>query len=473
LGPGLEGVTRLLLYTPIANGILGMCRRETPVRLSLAKARYNAYSLKNPSDGMLYAPLRRSGSKALMVLVFHLCAFLFPIFCSGPDVVLTSFFGKKPGEREQKNNPSTLACEEQPELSTLDFSLIPSNAGGEGLGVSLQENEDDAISVAEEAAMLYANGEASGAEKCLSAVLEGNTHGHGAGEGLWMMLISLYRLTGQQEAFEHLVLQYAIRFEKSPPPWEDQSGRLGRARGLNAYPLVGIGLSLSEQSRTQLEQMRVVGRKSEGLRIDVGRLRSVDETGATLLLKALSDMNTDRVTALLVHPQRMIEIIQPTLQMGVPNARPLWLLMLEAMQYMGDEALFEQWAVDYAVTFEESPPSWENRVGPQDESSLTPESGLEVDTRMDERFALEGEICANAMEGLKQLAAMAAQKTRIEVECIKLRRIDFVSAGSLFNILKTLQSQKKVVVLRNVNAMVAALLRIMGVDQVAQVMVRS
>ena len=47
------------------------------------------------------------------------------------------------------------------------------------------------------------------------------------------------------------------------------------------------------------------------------------------------------------------------------------------------------------------------------------------------------------------------------------------TAGTLFNILSTLRTQGKQIKLQNVNAMVAALLRVMGVDQVAQVMVRA
>jgi anti-anti-sigma regulatory factor len=58
------------------------------------------------------------------------------------------------------------------------------------------------------------------------------------------------------------------------------------------------------------------------------------------------------------------------------------------------------------------------------------------------------------------------------VDCRRLRRIDFVCAGTLFNILVTLQAQGKLVRLVNVNAMVAGLLRVMSVDQVAKVTLR-
>ncbi|MCC4118835.1 sulfate transporter, partial [Aromatoleum toluclasticum] len=52
----------------------------------------------------------------------------------------------------------------------------------------------------EEAAVLYANGNTVEAEAALNAVLDGQ--GRHAGEGLWMRLLDLYRLTGQRQRFE-------------------------------------------------------------------------------------------------------------------------------------------------------------------------------------------------------------------------------------------------------------------------------
>ena len=51
--------------------------------------------------------------------------------------------------------------------------------------------------------------------------------------------------------------------------------------------------------------------------------------------------------------------------------------------------------------------------------------------------------------------------------------MDFVSAGTLFNVLSTLNGQGKRIALHNVNAMVGALLRVMSVDQVARVTLRT
>ena len=87
-------------------------------------------------------------------------------------------------------------------------------------------------------------------------------------------------------------------------------------------------------------------------------------------------------------------------------------------------------------------------------------------------FQLSGELCGALNEGLKRLASHAAEAQDMKVDCAQLRRIDFVCAGLLFNILATIKAQGKLVTLFNVNAMVAALLRVMSVDQVAHVTLR-
>ena len=106
------------------------------------------------------------------------------------------------------------------------------------------------------------------------------------------------------------------------------------------------------------------------------------------------------------------------------------------------------------------------------EPLVTTSSQLEYAVRMDQGFVLEGDVLGASADSIRQLAAFAANHSSIEVDCSRLRRMDFVAAGSLFNVLATLQTQGKLVALKQVNAMVAALLRVMGVDQVAQLQLR-
>jgi anti-anti-sigma regulatory factor len=121
------------------------------------------------------------------------------------------------------------------------------------------------------------------------------------------------------------------------------------------------------------------------------------------------------------------------------------------------------------VTFEESPPSWEGRVVASREVAERPCEAQQADPDV---FVFERELCGAANETLKRFAAFAADRREVQVDCRRLRRIDFVCAGTLFNILATFQAQGKLVRLRDVNAMVAGLLRVMSVDKVAHVTLR-
>nr|WP_211163262.1 STAS domain-containing protein [Aromatoleum diolicum] len=355
-------------------------------------------------------------------------------------------------------------------MSTLDFSVgDPTHALAHCAGqVEVQEMSAGIGAVYEEAAVLYANGSDSEAELVLNAVLD--TQATQAGEGLWMMLLDLYRLTGQRQRFETRVLDYATRFERSPPPWHDLSSAVERPRS-HVAPLVNLSGSLSGQAAAQFGQIAIIGKKSGAIRIDLGRLRSVDGTGCTLFRGVLRELAAERVKVSLLNGSQLVDMLAGQVQPGKAEGRDVWLLLLEMLQHTGEQERFEELAVEYAVTFEESPPSWEPRAEQLASSTATHEVVLDLDAPSHE-FTLEGELTSTGVEKIRKLAAHASGLQKVDVDCGQLRRIDFVSAGTLFNILATLQAQGKQVVLRNVNAMVAALLRVMGVDQVAQVILR-
>lgn len=351
-----------------------------------------------------------------------------------------------------------------PELSALDFTVGGGLGRADG-GVQVQEISSGMSAAAEEAAVLYANGSVQAAEQVLGSVLDGAEISH-AGEGLWMMLLDLYRLTGQRARFESRVIDYATRFEKSPPPWLDLSNPAVR-RGPGGAPVVNLAGSLSSQATQQFGQIQVIGRKSGAIRIDLSKLRGVDQAGATLLCQTLAQLKADRVRVSLLGCGGLADMLASQIQVGRADWREGWLLLLELLINLGDQGRFEDMAVDYAVTFEESPPSWEER--PRDAAPAMAQEPAAVEVL---GCALEGELVAATPEVLRRLAAQIEAGEGSVVECARLRRIDFVSAGTLFNLLATLRAQGKLVSLQNVNAMVAALLRVMGVDQVAQVMLR-
>src|SRR5690606_42083383 len=95
------------------------------------------------------------------------------------------------------------------------------------------------------------------------------------------------------------------------------------------------------------------------------------------------------------------------------------------------------------------------------------------DSRLPEHeLVFSGEIAGGGSTAFGRLVEFSERYGELSVDCAALRRMDFVSAGTLFNVLSTLRAKGKQVTLRDVNAMVLALLHVMGVGQVAKVFPR-
>lgn len=328
--------------------------------------------------------------------------------------------------------------------------------------VEVQEVSTGIGSACEEVAVLYANGNVREAEALLEALLA--DAGHDGDEWPWTMLLDLYRLTGQRERFEAKVIEYATRFERSPPPWQDLSATAPRSRG-GATPSMKLAGLLSSALTKQIEQIFVLGERNRAVRIDLASLRDADDEGSALLLAVIARLRRARVRVSLSGVDKLVTTLSARIEVGVAEQRSVWLLLLELLQNGGAQERFDELALDYAITFEESPPSW-NPVEPLPEDTA-PDAGVAV--RSAGHLAFDGEIAGGGSAVFGRIVELAEERNDIVVDCSRLRRMDFVSAGTLFNVLSTLRAKGRNVTLRGVNAMVLALLHVMGVGQVAKI----
>ena len=357
-----------------------------------------------------------------------------------------------------------------PELSTLDFGGAAGDAA-RALAqcadkMEVRESGDALSTVAEEAAVLYASGQNETAAQVLSEFVA--TQPAGEGEFIWQMLLDLYKLSGERAKFDECGLSYARSFEKSPPPWDGDDAPASGSRA--STPSVAMGVALTEQVGRQLDKVRETALKGGAVRIDLTRLRSADEAGCRLLRDMMTTLRRASATVRLSGTKTLANMLAGQVKAGRRENQHMWLLLLDMLQYTDDIERFEEIAVDYAVTFEESPPSWEPQA--MTELVATTSDLNSIAPPPQRGFALEGELLGASAEPVRRLAAFASERSSVEVDCVRLKRIDFVCAGVLFNVLAMLQAQGKLVVLENVNAMVVALLRVMGVDQVAQLQLR-
>lgn len=388
--------------------------------------------------------------------------------------MVLSFFGKKPqgDDKGKGGDPTTERPGKGESTTTMDFSHIAGGDVGRALAsaagkIQVQEVAYEDVAAIEEAAILYANANEDGAKAVLEQAIDG---GGSQAERVWAMLFDLYRLTGDKASFDSRGVAYAQAYEKSPPVWRGVE-QVAAAPQRDGAPAVNLTGNLSGAARTQFEQLARIGIKMGKLRIDLSRLKGIDESGCILFSDTLAALRQGKVKIQMLGAQQAFSLIEPRLKVGEPEGRVFWQVALALLQYLGDQDRFEDAAVNYAITFEESPPSWDSGAVESLTESMVQSPKVEEAPPARDCFVLDGVIAGAQPEIARKLAVYAAEHggSTIMVDASNLVRLEFVSAGSLFNQFATLQGQGKLCVIRHPNEMVAALMRVMGIDQVAQI----
>ncbi|MDR0260060.1 MAG: hypothetical protein LBI76_09645, partial [Comamonas sp.] len=226
----------------------------------------------------------------------------------------------------------------------------------------------------EEAAVLFANGDAAGAEASLLALVQ-QRRGDLMGQlTIWLTLFDLYRATGDQTKFDFHAIEFASKYGRSAPVWFSMPEEVG-AKALQASdaPAEDVRL-LNWQAPPVLSTAALNGLQGNLKRfappwtLNWSRVTEVrDEVVAGLL--AQFRMWADKPDARLVfvgadHLLSVLEAQTPAGDNAVSQER--WSLRMAYLRLLQLEQDFEAAALDYCITYEVSPPSW---VPPRAETS--------------------------------------------------------------------------------------------------------
>ncbi len=337
------------------------------------------------------------------------------------------------------------------------------------MSIEVTTSSDDLAPVVEETAILFANGQAEQAlAKLLRAVREEDL-GASALQ-CWLMLFDVYQHLGRRDDFESLALEFVVKFERSAPAWRDAGVE---ARANPALLTGGTGYcafagTISGGS-AEFDKLAALAQRQHMIRVDFGKLEAIDAAGAERLRKALGELRASGKEVVLTGEARLLELLEGAC--GAGNARTdraLWALLFEVYKWLGRQERFEEAAVNYAVTFEVSPPSWEPRpaaVGkPRETAAVTESPG--------QALTLPGDVIGAGEALVKELQAWTAANSMLVIDMSRARRVDFVSAGVLLNALSQLRQAGTTIQIRGANEMIAALFEVMGVSKVATVIRR-
>lgn len=332
----------------------------------------------------------------------------------------------------------------------------------------------------EEAAVLYSNGQADEAESILRGAVKDPSLGAQARHA-WGMLFDLYQCRGRREAFDELALAFSTHFETSPPTWDDTlSAPSAAAPGSTVPAVVALPALLDAQSIKQFEQLRRMAQRDRPVAIDLSTVTTVDPIGADLLLRVLAGFMKSARALVVMGAQPLLEVVAMTTEAGRRDpSDACWMLQLELLRLLGRQQEFEDLSIEYCVTYEVSPPSWEAlppsvQLASAKSARMTgePQAGEAIVSTQDDGLTLSGELEGRIQDMVAALRAHAQHHALIQLDCARLRRIDFGAAGELLNEVVALQAAGKYLRFKDVNHLVAALMSVMGIPDLAEVSMR-
>jgi anti-anti-sigma regulatory factor len=340
--------------------------------------------------------------------------------------------------------------------------------------ISIEVADSETAQAIEEAAILFANDQTDLVEQVLQAAIADESLGENA-QTAWWMLFDFLQITGKRPEFESLSIDYAGKFETSPPSWHNvaQADVTGPYTGTSstratAVPSVAFSGKLDGAIVKLLERVQKLAEANRALRLEFSRVTDVDPVGCGLLLRSLKKLQASEHDLVLVGAPDLVTRIRAILQVGRRDETEApWLLMLEILRLLNREGEFEEASIDYCVTFEVSPPAF---VAPRNNVSTDEESSLRK-TETD-CFVLPVVVDSRSAQVLSAVESFVVSHDPAIIDCSRLNRLDFTSAGQLLNLFAPLHANGKTIEMQNVNHLVASLLRVIGLSDVVRILPR-
>lgn len=351
----------------------------------------------------------------------------------------------------------------------------------------------------DEAVIAFANADFDQCEQALS----GLTRAGGARAQhaeTWLVLFDLHRATGQQSKFEGLALEYAQQFGWSAPQWfslpklvaesaQQEKPREHRSAGEIGWicpELLDIDAVARLRSVTLQLPLPWV--------FDWSALQTVEPEAATQLSELFRHWAPEPLDMRWLSGERFIAALQDAAPTGVRDVDPAyWVLRLDALRLANRPDQFDEAAIDYCVTYEVSPPSWERarcqvRIGGSGLSTQSPPlsqvgevATTFVESSIDEHSGavtmasveLSGQLVGDIGATLRQLDKQLDAAPLVTVSCTKLIRVDFIAAGDLLNWVLAKRSESRSVTFADAHRLVALFFGAMGINEHASVRVRN
>ena len=351
----------------------------------------------------------------------------------------------------------------------------------------------------DEAVISFANADFNHCEQTLVALCKpgGARHRHA---DTWHVLLDLYRATGQQVRFDALSMDYAHLFGRSSPQWYSLPKRVADAATDDRPDTRGVKGDVGWVSPALLDADAVARLRSVTLQLplpwvlDWAAIKRVDVEAAAQLHLLLRQWAPQAIDMRWLAAERLLAVLQEAAPTGVRDADPaFWMARLESLRLANRPDQFDETAIDYCVTYEVSPPSWEHarcqvRASSATNSTTAPpplsivgevsssylEPGLLDDAHTGQQISsvdLSGQLAGDISAILQQLDRKLGGASLVQVSCARLIRVDFIAAGDLLNWVLAKRTENRRVTFVDAHRLVALFFGAMGINEHARVLV--
>jgi ABC-type transporter Mla MlaB component len=303
----------------------------------------------------------------------------------------------------------------------------------------------------ENAALLFASGQAVAARQILGAAVQNEPDSRALALA-WHAYFDLLQRANDRAAFEELALEYVNEFERSPPTWVENRAQAAKVNGAaTGY------FALTQASVKAVLEIPGRAARYAALRIDVVGLSEFDDLGCRRLVDILRRLRRQSYPVSFQGAEHLWPRLQKKLVRGAQQNEGVWLFALELLQWQNKQAEFDELAIDFAVNFEVSPPSWEALAIKQEQAAS------EAPAVRSEACALKGILLGPADLQVSALYDFAEPRKVVQIDMTQVDRLDFVCAGSLQNAVSNFEAKGKEVHIQGATAIIQALLRLIGI----------
>jgi hypothetical protein len=393
-----------------------------------------------------------------------------------------------------------------------EAAAVPKNAGLPPLaGLQLADASDFgspfAIEISEvahdpeldEAVIAFANAEFEPCEQMLGE-LTGPGGARAQHAETWLVLFDLYRAIGERQKFESLALDYAHQFGWSAPQWFSLPQLVAEAASEERPSTPHIEGQVGWVCPAVVDADAVARLRTQTLQmplpwvLDWSALESIDAEGSAHLADLFRHWAGEALEMRWLSGEKLIGVLAESAPTGVRDADPAyWSARMEALRLANRPDAFDETAIDYCITYEVSPPSWEraqcrvrisgataSTVSPplsvvSDASSTYIESTLADDAGKVQQTSVElsGQLVGDIASTLARMDAKLGMASIVNVSCSRLIRVDFIAAGDLLNWVLQRRAENRIVSFTEAHRLVALFFGAMGINEHAKVKVRT